>query len=615
MGYHLAGGRSPKKLAGCGILPAMKSLREQIEAGITRALVQVVGPEGDSIDPLVRPTQDPRFGDYQSNVALGLAKRLGRKPREVAEELVAALDLAYVCEAPEIAGPGFINLRVRPAFLAAALRQIQSDPRLGIERTAQPERVVVDYSGPNVAKAMHVGHLRSTIIGDTIASLLEFQGQDVVRLNHVGDWGTQFGMLIQHLRETAPEAVENPDQLEIADLEAFYIAAKRRFDEEPDFKERARRAVVDLQSGDPKTGALWQALCTESMRHADEVYELLGIHGLEKRGESFYNPLLPEVVQDLEAKGLVVESNGAMCAFVDGFKNREGEPLPLMVRKADGGFSYDTTDLAGVRHRVDVERARRIIYVTDKRQSDHFQMVFDVARRAGWVPVDVKLEHVGFGMVLGQDRKPFKTRDGGTVKLFDLLREAEARAVRAFEERDAAQEEQRRALTSEQKAEMAAVVGVGAIKYADLSHNLTTDYVFDWDTMLAMNGNTAPYMLYAYARVRSIGRKAGIDFEALPTDLELVVEHESEIALVKELLNFGSVIRQVSEELRPHHLTDYLYNLSRAFSTFYDRERGVRVLDAAPETVRQSRLRLCDLTARTLKLGLDLLGIRVLEQM
>jgi arginyl-tRNA synthetase len=598
-----------------GILPAMKSLREQIEAGITRALVQVVGPEGESIDPVVRPTQDPRFGDYQSNVALGLAKRLGRKPREVAEALVAALDLAGVCETPEIAGPGFINLRVRPTYLASALGEIQADPRLGIEPTTQPERVVVDYSGPNVAKAMHVGHLRSTIIGDTIARLLEFQGQDVVRLNHVGDWGTQFGMLIQHLRETAPEVAEHPDQVEITDLEAFYIAAKRRFDDEPHFKERARRAVVDLQSGDPLARALWQGLCTESMRHANEVYELLGIHGLEKRGESFYNPMLAEVVQDLEAKGLAVESNGAVCAFVDGFKNREGEPLPLMVRKADGGFSYDTTDLAGVRHRVDVEHADRIVYVTDKRQSDHFQMVFNVARRAGWVPDGVKLEHVGFGMVLGQDRKPFKTRDGGTVKLFDLLREAEVRAIAAFEEREAAQEEQRRDLSTAQKAEMAAVVGVGAIKYADLSHNLTTDYVFDWDTMLAMTGNTAPYMLYAYARVRSIGRKAGIDFDALPSDLELVVEHESEIALAKEILNFGAVVRQVSEELRPHYLTDYLYGLSRAFSTFYDRERGVRVLDAAPEAVRQSRLRLCDLTARTLKLGLDLLGIRVLEQM
>lgn len=597
----------------------MKSLRQQIEAGMTRALVQVVGPEGEGIDPLVRPTQDPRFGDYQSNVALGLAKRLGRKPREVAEALVAALDLAEVCEAPEIAGPGFINLRIRSSYLATALGQIQADSRLGIESTVAPERVIVDYSGPNVAKAMHVGHLRSTIIGDTIARLLEFQGQDVLRLNHVGDWGTQFGMLIQHLRETAPEVTSNPDQVEITDLESFYVAAKKRFDQEPDFQERARRAVVDLQSGDPEAGSLWKVLCGESMRHAEEVYELLDIHGLETRGESYYNPMLPDVVADLEAKGLAVETDGAIGVFVEGFKNQEGDPLPMIVKKTDGGYNYNTTDLAGVRQRVDVEHADRIIYVTDKRQADHFEMVFAAARLAGWVPEHVKLEHVGFGMVLGADRKPFKTRDGGTVKLVDLLREAEARAAKLAEEleakRLAEREDAERALTPEQKAEMAGVIGVGAIKYADLSHNLTSDYVFDWDTMLALTGNTAPYMLYAYARIRSIGRKAGIDFETLPADLPLVVEHESEIALAKQLLNFGTVIRQVSDELRPHYLTEYLYNLSRAFSTFYDRERGVRVVDAEPENVRLSRLRLCDLTARTLKLGLNLLGIRVLEQM
>lgn len=598
----------------------MKSLREQIEAGITRALVQVVGPEGQSIDPLVRPTQDPRFGDYQSNVSLGLAKRLGRKPREVAEELVAALDLGDVCETPEIAGPGFINLRIRTSYLASALGEIQADARLGIDQTPSPERVVIDYSSPNVAKAMHVGHLRSTIIGDTIARLLEFQGQDMLRLNHVGDWGTQFGMLIQHLRETAPEVTEKPDQVHIADLESFYIAAKRRFDQEPDFQERARLAVVDLQSGNPEAGALWKVLCAESMRHAEEVYHLLDITGLETRGESYYNPMLAGVVADLEAKGLAVETDGAIGVFVEGFKNREGEPLPMIVRKSDGGYNYDTTDLAGVRQRVDVEKADRIIYVTDKRQSDHFQMVFAVARKAGWVPEHVKLEHVGFGMIMKKDpetgkTEPFKTRDGGTVKLVDLLHEAEARATKLIDELEAERDEARRISTPEQKAEIAEVVGVGAIKYADLSHNLTSDYVFDWDTMLALTGNTAPYMLYAYARVRSIGRKAGIEYEALPADLELVVEHESEIALAKQLLNFGTVVRQVSDELRPHYLTEYLYNLSRAFSTFYDRERGVRVVDAESENVRRSRLRLCDLTARTLKLGLDLLGIQVLEQM
>jgi arginyl-tRNA synthetase len=588
----------------------MKSLREQIEAGVTRALVAVVGPEGAALDPLVRPTQDPKFGDYQSNVALGLAKKLGRKPREVAEELVAALDLGDVCETPEIAGPGFINLRVRPAYLGQALSAIQADPRLGITPAERPERVVVDYSGPNVAKAMHVGHLRSTIIGDTIARLLEFQGHDLLRLNHLGDWGTQFGMLIQHLRETAPEVTEHPEQVHIADLEAFYVAAKARFDGEPDFQDRARQAVVQLQSGDPQTRSIWGVLVEESMRHAAEVYELLDIRGLQARGESFYNPMLPDVVADLQAQGLAVESEGAICVFVDGFKNREGEPLPMIVRKSGGGFNYDTTDLAGVRHRVAEEHATRIIYVTDKRQADHFQMVFQTARKAGWVPDEVKLEHVGFGMVLGPNRKPFATRDGGTVKLFDLLREAEARALQS-----ATDDERRQGFSQEERQETARIIGIGAVKYADLSHNLTTDYVFDWDTMLAMEGNTAPYMLYAYVRTRGIARKAGIDYESLPADLPITVEHESEIALAKQLLNFGGVIAQVSDELRPHHLTDYLYNLSRAFSGMFDRERGVRVIDAEPESVRLSRLRLCDLTARTLKLGLNLLGIQVLERM
>ncbi|MCC2669825.1 MAG: arginyl-tRNA synthetase [Armatimonadetes bacterium] len=595
---------------------AMKSLREEIEAGVTRALVQLVGPEGAAIDPIVRPTQEPKFGDYQSNVALGLAKKLGRKPREVAEALVAALGLDEVCETPEIAGPGFINFRLRPDFLSKALSSIQADPRLGIAPTESPERVVVDYSSPNVAKAMHVGHLRSTIIGDTIARLLEFQGHDVLRLNHLGDWGTQFGMLIQHLRETAPEVTENPEGVHIADLEAFYIAAKARFDQETDFQDRARQAVVELQSGDPQARAIWEVLCTESMRHATEVYELLDIRGLETRGESFYNPMLPEVVAELEAQGLAVESQGAVCVFLDGYKNKEGAPLPLIVRKSGGGYNYDTTDLAGVRHRVGEEQAKRIVYVTDKRQAQHFAMVFDAAQKAGWVPGDVRLEHVGFGMVLGPNRKPFATRDGGTVKLVDLLQEAEARALQAALAIQAkGDDERRQTFSADEMQSIAQAIGIGSVKYADLSHNLTTDYVFDWDTMLALEGNTALYMLYAYVRTRGIARKAGLAYEELPTDLPITVEHESEIALAKQLLNFGAVIRQVSDELRPHHLTDYLYSLSRAYSGLFDRERGVRVIDAAPESVRLSRLRLCDLTARALKLGLNLLGIRVLERM
>jgi arginyl-tRNA synthetase len=588
----------------------MKSLREQLEGAVTAALTAVVGPEGAEIDPVVRPTGDPRFGDYQSNVALGLAKRLGRKPREVAEALVRALQLDGLCEPPEIAGPGFINFRIRPAYLAEQLREIQADPRLGVPRAERPQRIIVDFSSPNLAKEMHIGHLRTTVVGDTLARVLEFLGHDVLRLNHVGDWGTQFGMLLQYVRESHPEVLEDPEKFRVDDLETFYVQARRRFDEDPQFAEAARRAVVDLQGGEPVARRLWEAFVHESLRHAHELYRRMDIR-LEDRGESFYNAMLPGVVEDLRRIGLAVEDQGAVCVFLDRWKNKEGGVFAQIIRKSDGGYMYATTDLAAVRHRIREEKADRVIYVTDLRQADHFQQFFETARKAGWAPPEVSLEHVGYGMILDKEGRVFKTKAGGTVKLRDVLDEAEARAAAIIEE----DSERRRDLTAEQKREIARVVGIGAVKYADLSHNPASDYKFDWDTMLALEGNTAPYLQYAYARVRSIGRKAGIDFERLPADLPLSVEHESEVALAKELLRFSSVVRQVAEELRPHHLPDYLYELSRAFSTFYDRERGVRVIDAEPEGVRLSRLRLCDLTARTLKTGLGLLGIEVLEQM
>jgi arginyl-tRNA synthetase len=579
----------------------MLTPREEIEAAVTAALNRLLGPESEGVDPLVRPTQDPRFGDYQSNVALGLARQLGRKPREVAESLAAALDLP-ACEPPEIAGPGFLNFRLRPDYVAARLAARQADPRLGVPLPERAQRIIIDYSSPNVAKEMHVGHLRSTIIGDTYARVLRFLGHDVLALNHIGDWGTQFGMLIQHLRESEPDALAHPERFRVDDLEGFYRAAKTRFDADPEFAAAARRAVVDLQSGDPAARTLWLALCDESMRHAAEVYERLGIRDLVTRGESFYNPMLPEVVDDLTARGLAVEDQGALCVFL------EGRQVPLMVRKSGGGFGYDATDLAGVKHRVEVERAERIIYVTDIRQRQHFELVFEGARKAGYAPPSVSLEHAGFGMVTGADKKPYKSRSGDTVKLASLLDEAESRALAAIAEG-------RGDLSEADRRRIARIVGIGGVKYADLCHNITSDYVFDWDTMLALEGNTAPYMLYAYARIRSIGRRAGVDLDALPADLELRLEHPSELALGKELLLFPGVVRQVADELRPHHLTDYLYSLSRAFSTFYDRERGVRVVDAAPEVIRLSRLRLCDLTARTLRLGLSFLGIETVEQM
>jgi arginyl-tRNA synthetase len=608
----------------------MKSLREEIEEAVRGGLVAVVGPEGAEIDPLVRPTQDPRFGDYQSNVALGLKKQLGRNPREIAQDLVGALDIDRICEPPEIAGPGFINFRIRPSYLAEQLGEIQGDPRLGIPEAEKPERVIVDFSGPNLAKEMHVGHLRSTIIGDAISRLLEFQGQHVLRLNHVGDWGTQFGMLLQYVRETQPDVLEHPERFHLEDLETFYREAKARFDRDPAFAEAARRAVVDLQSGDPATRKVWEVFCHESLRHCHEIYERLGIR-IQDRGESFYNSMLPGIIEELERRGLAVEDQGAVCIFLAGFTGREGEPLPVIIRKSDGAYNYEATDLAGLKHRVEVEKAERIVYVTDLRQRQHFEMVFAAARAAGWMPEAVRLEHVGFGMVMGPDRRPYKTREGGTVKLKDLLDEAEARAAAKLEsllegaevKADAelaelvveAADERRRQMTLEQKAEIARVVGMDAVKYFDLSHNLASDYVFDWDTMLSLKGNTAVYMLYAYARVRAIARRAGMSFESLPRDLPIVIEHPSEVGLAKELLRFPGVLSQVSAELRLHYLTDYLYGLSRAFSTFYDRERGVRVIHAESEALRLSRLRLCDLTGRTLKLGLELLGLEVLEQM
>lgn len=592
------------------MMPDVRSIKAEIEERVRAALAQVAGAKGEQADPLVRPTQDPAFGDYQSNAALALAKIVGRKPRDLAQGIVAALSIEDVCTPPEIAGPGFINFRVRPEYVATRLEGLQADPRLGVPEAAESMRVIVDFSSPNVAKEMHVGHLPSTAIGDAIARLLEFQGHDVLRLNHVGDWGTQFGMLIQHVRERYPEALARPEAFRIDDLEGLYRDAKERFDEEPAFADAARRAVVELQSGEETARALWQAICHESIRHCQEIYDRLDVR-IEERGESFYNPLLPGIVAELRERGLAVEHEGAICIFPPGFKNREGAPLPLIAQKGGGGYNYATTDLAAVRHRIEVEKARRIIYVTDIRQHQHFEMVFAAARMAGWVPEGVVLEHVGFGLVLGPDRRPFKTREGGTVRLKELLDEAEARALAMV----GADDERRRTFDEKQRAEIARVVGLGALKYAQLNHNITTDSVFDWDTMLAMDGNTAPYLQYAYARVRSIGRRAGIDYAAMPANTPIRLEHESEVALGKELLNFGPVLEQFAAELRPHLLTDYLYGLSRAFSTLFDRQRGVRVVNAETEELRNSRLRLCDLTGRTLELGLGLLGIRVLEEM
>jgi len=468
-------------------------------------------------------------------------------------------------------------------------------------------------SSPNLAKEMHVGHLRSTIIGDCIARMLEFEGHNVHRINHVGDWGTQFGMLIEHLRRTHPDVLNAPDHLQLGDLESFYVQAKQRFDADEEFAAAARRAVVDLQGGDPATRAVWRAFCEESLRHCHEIYDRLGIR-VEDRGESFYNDLLSRTVDDLTKAGLAVESDGATCVFLDGFHNRQGDPLPMIIRKSDGGYNYDTTDLAALRHRIDTLGATRLLYVVGLPQKQHFDMLFAAARKAGWAGDDVELTHIGFGSMLAPSGKMFKTREGGTVKLKHLLDEAVERARNVLEtnERDP---EKKRGLAPEQMRIIAETVGVGAVKYFDLSHALGSDYKFEWDTMLSMDGNTAPYMLYAYARIRSIEREAGLEYAQLPPDTPVLLEHESEIRLGKMLLRLPDVIAQAGREYRPNIITEYLFELSRAYNGFYDRKRGVRVKDASPESVRLSRLRLCDLTARALKLGLHLLGIGTLEQM
>lgn len=592
----------------------MTPIREQIAARLVEAMRDVVGDHVGPLDPVLKPATDAKFGDYQANAAMALAKRVGAKPRDLAERIVSAAKLDDICESPEIAGPGFINLRLRPAFLAEQITRAYPNERLGVEKAANPERVALDFSSPNLAKEMHVGHLRSTITGDAVARTLEFCGHTVFRINHVGDWGTQFGMLLQHVRETQPEVLRNPDAFHVGDLEQFYRDAKQRFDTDPAFAEAARKAVVDLQSGDETAQTIWKAFCDESLRHCHDVYGLLSVT-VEDVGESTYNDALPAIVRELREKGLAVESEGAICVFPEGFKNREGEPQPMIVQKRDGGFNYDTTDLAALRRRVEALGATRLVYVTDIRQRQHFDMLFAVGRLAGWLPERVRADHLGFGMIMGADRRPFKTRDGGTVKLRDLLAEGQRRALELLKQNEA-DPEKRRGFSDRQMEQIAWAVGMGAIKYADLSHNIASDYVFNWDEMLALEGNTGPYMMYAYARIRSIERKAGVDFAARSkTPVSIVLDHPSEIALAKSLLRFGETVQQVADDLKPNLLTDYLYDLSKAFSTFYDRRHGVRVIDAEPADVRDSRLALCDLTGRTLRLGLDLLGISVVDQM
>jgi len=579
---------------------------------------------GVPLDPQLKPASRPEFGDFQANGALALARPLKQPPRQIAAAIVEQLEadpaFGALCESPQIAGPGFINLTLRPERLTAEVAARLADPRLGVPTAADEAGgqapVVVDFSSPNIAKEMHVGHLRSTIIGDCLARVLEFRGHAVLRLNHVGDWGTQFGMLITHLKQVAPEALEHPDAVDLGDLVSFYRQAKARFDDDEAFQSASREEVVKLQRGDPDSLKAWALLCDQSRREFQKIYDRLDIH-LSERGESFYNPYLQAVIDDLRDAGLLVVDEGAGCVFLEGMTGKDGQPLPLIVQKSDGGFNYATTDLAAIRYRFapppEGDGAGRVIYVTDAGQASHFAAVFQVARRAGWIPPHGRLEHVPFGLVQGEDGKKLKTRAGDTVRLRDLLDEAVERA----------EADLRRRLEEEGRAEgdafirhVATTVGLGAVKYADLSTNRTTNYQFSFDRMLALQGNTAPYLLYALVRIAGIVRRGGDRAASAAaagstSAAELSFSEPQEWALIRELLRLDAVIVEVEAELLPNRLCSYLFELSQVFNRFYDQ---VPVLKA-DEPARSSRLALCRLTADTLKLGLGLLGIRTLERM
>jgi arginyl-tRNA synthetase len=553
---------------------------------------------GESVSPAVRRSQ---HADFQADGALAVGRKLGISPREAAEQVLRQADLSDLCSRVEVTGPGFINLTLADEVLGGLVAEVAGDERVGSPLTDAPETVTVDYSAPNAAKEMHVGHLRSTIIGDAVVRILHWLGHTVIRQNHIGEWGTPFGMLIEHLIDIGE--TEAAQELAVGDLNRFYQAARKKFDADDAFKDRARGRVVLLQSGDPVTLRLWEILVTESKAYFLTVYGRLGVLLNERDffGESFYNDQLQSVVDELDRLGLLRLSDGALCVFPAGFKNRQGEPLPLIVQKTDGGFGYAATDLATIRRRLRVLGATRLLYVVGLPQRQHLEMIFETAREAGWLVPPARAEHVGHGSILGEDGKILRTRAGASVKLIDLLDEAIARATAIVAEKNPALDEQTR-------AHVAQAVGIGAVKYADLSTQRSKDYVFDYDRMLSFDGNTAPYLQYAHARICSIFRRSGME---LPDAKHVIVAEPAERALAIELLAFAGVVAEVAGDLECHRLAQYLYGLASAFTDFYER---CPVLRAEGE-VRTSRLVLCDLTARTLKLGLGLLGIAAPDKM
>jgi arginyl-tRNA synthetase len=575
------------------------TIRQLIQQALTRLVSEGVLPEGLTPAIQVENARDKTHGDFASNIAMMLAKPAGMKPRDLAEKLITALPADEQVSKVEIAGPGFLNFFQNTQALAARLDAALADPQLSVRKAGAIQRVVVDLSAPNLAKEMHVGHLRSTIIGDGVANVLEFLGDTVIRQNHVGDWGTQFGMLLAYLQEKPATSDE------LSDLENFYRAAKQRFDESEEFAERARGLVVKLQAGDAECLALWTRFNEISLSHCQQTYERLNVKltPADVKGESAYNDDLANVVSDLKTAGLLVESNGAQCVFLEEFRTAEDTPLPVIVQKAGGGYLYATTDLAAIRYRSKVLKADRVLYFVDQRQALHFQQVFEVARRAGFVHDGMQLEHMGFGTMNGADGRPFKTRDGGTVKLVDLLDEAQERAYTLVKEKNPE-------VAEAELRSIARAVGIGAVKYADLSKHRTSDYSFNFDQMLSFEGNTAPYLLYAYTRVSGVFRKLGGAFDA--TQGRIVLEAPQEQDLAARLAQFAETLNNVAEKGTPHVLCAYLYDLAGLFSSFYE---NCPILGAENPEQQQSRLRLAALTGRTLKQGLDLLGLETLERM
>jgi arginyl-tRNA synthetase len=568
--------------------------------------IQKAYPELQNVEPEVVQSTNVQFGHYQCNSPLKLGKELRKNPREVAQSIVSALqgdpEASSYLEKLEIAGPGFINMTLSASFLTKRVDEILHDKHLGVPKLENKRKVIVEFSSPNIAKELHVGHLRSTIIGDSLARAFEFLGYDVLRLNHIGDWGTQFGMLICYLKEHHPDVLSGQEKTDLIHLMQWYRASKKRFDEDPDFKKRSQLQVVSLQQGDPEALKAWEMICEISRKAFHEIYDLMDVK-IQERGESFYNPYLADVVSDLEKKGLITVSEGAKCVFLEGFVNRDGTPLPMIVQKSDGGYNYETTDMAALRHRVQVEKADRIIVVTDAGQALHFQLVFKTAEKAGYYdPKKVQVDHVTFGVVLGPDGKKFKTRSGDTEKLIDLLLEAVQKAKTIIDERLSE-------LPEQERIKIAHALGIGAVKYADLSCHRVKDYVFSYDRMLKFEGNTAAFLLYAYVRIQGIKRKGQKDIDALISKEHIKLGHPSELALALHLCQFAETLQMMTRDLLPNRLTDYLYELAEKFNAFY---RDCRV-EGVPE--ENSRLLLCEATAKILEKGLGILGLKTVSRM